>query len=166
MKKDKEKLTKERDEFKKQRDKLNNEIKILKINNSHNNTNNNLKSNISKTSSKAKFMTEKSKGKKVKQKVDKKLNMFDNESLTFGLSKEPSFIVNNTNNTSTMANEVSLYYSKYRNNNTNYDNDNDNISNDINIDINHFDIHKYLEMEKIIKSKDKEISDYKEKIVF
>ena len=176
LKKDNEKLTKERDEFKKQRDKLNNEIKILKINNSHNNTNGNIKIGMSKTLSKAKFVTEKSKSKKVKQKIDKKLNLFDNESVAFGLSKEPSFIVNNINNinnTSNIVNDNNFYYARLRNDITNYDNDNDNLSNDI--EINNIDIHKKIEtekiiknkekeMENIIKNKDKEISEYKEKI--
>ena len=46
------------------------------------------------------------------------MNLFDNESVAFGLSKEPSFIVNNINNinnTSNIVNDNNFYYARLRN---------------------------------------------------
>ena len=167
LKKENEKLIKERDEYKKQRDKLNNEIKILKINSSHTGLNSS-KNNIPKTVSRAKLLTENNRKIKIKVKknTDKKLNILENESVAYTISKEPSFlgsntniIMNSNNNTNSNTNNNDNYYSRYRSENINYDNDDD-----FKIDIINSNMNKNSEMEKIISQKDKEILKYKEQI--
>ena len=162
LKKENEKLIKERDEYKKQRDKLNNEIKILKLNSSHTGLNTS-KNNIPKTVSRAKLLTENNRKIKIKVKknTDKKLNILENESVAYTISKEPSFLGSNTNIMMHSNNNTNNdnYYSRYRSENINYDNDDD-----FKIDIINSNMNKNSEMEKIISQKDKEILKYKEQI--
>ena len=161
LKKENEKLIKEKDNYKRQRNKLNNEIKILKLNTSRSKN----KKSFSKTTSKARLLTDKN---KFKKNADKKCLTLENESITntiSNISRDPSIITNSTNNYKVNVNIVkndNFSYLGTKKVNNNNDTTNDLI--DIDSKNNTNENNKNIDLEKIISKKDKEIIDYKEQI--